>query len=107
MLLGGAAVEGHEPVREVRRAAVHGPFLHAVRDVRRDGGVEGRAGIRRGEELFGDDFRQVLADGLFAEHVGAEVVDRRALRTGGRVGGPGGERVEGVGAVVVHGARLR
>ena len=105
VLLGGAAVEGHEPVREVRGAAVDGPFLHAVRDVGGDGGIERDAAVDRGEEFAGDVLREVLADGLLVEDVAAEIVQRGARgRRGGR-GRTGGDGVKGVGAVgTAHGA---
>ena len=99
VLLGGAAVERHEPVREVRGAAVDGPFLHAVGDVGRDGGVERDAAVDGGEELLRDGLRKVLADGALAEDVAAEVVDRGAFGGGGRFGRARGDGVERVGAV--------
>ena len=98
VLLGGAAVERLEPVREVRGAALHGPGEHAVRDVLGDGRVEGLARGDGREKRLGDGRGEEAPDGRGAEDVGAVVVEggrrgRHRLQRRAR-----GDGEEGVGA---------
>ena len=102
MLLGRAAGERLEPVREVRGALREGPLLHRAGDVVRNGGVEGLAVVHCGKQFRGRRLGQILSDLLLSEDVVAVGLD-------GRVGGQGrqrrlrdvgGDRVDRMDAVV-------
>ena len=76
VLLGGRAGHRHEPVRVVRGAVRHRPFLHAVRDRVDDGRVERLVAVDRAPQLAEDRLGEVLLLRILAEHVLA--VDRLA-----------------------------
>ena len=61
--------QGHEPVGVVRGAVGHGPLLDALGDRVGDGRVERLQALDRAAELLEDRLGEVLALGLFAEHV--------------------------------------
>ena len=75
VLFGSGAGQRLEPVRKVRRAAVHGPLFHRMGDVAGDVRVESDPLVDRGEELFADILRQVAAHGVGVENVFTIKVD--------------------------------
>ena len=69
VLLGRAARERLEPVREVRRPLRERPRLHRVGDIVRDLRIERLRVAHRGEQLRGDLLRKEPFDDLLGEHV--------------------------------------
>ena len=74
VLLGGHAGQRLEPVREVRGAALHRPFLHGGGDGVGERGLEQLAGLERLLKLLVHRLRQPLALDGGREHVLAEDV---------------------------------
>ncbi len=73
VLLGGGAGHREEPVRVVRRTAIHRPVADAVRDFARDRRIKRFSFPNRRLELLRRVLAQIFVDRLFAEHVGSEV----------------------------------
>ena len=69
MLLGRGAGHRDEPVRVVRRPVGERPLLHPVRDRVDDGPIERLMSLDRPPQLLEDRLGEVLALGLFVEHV--------------------------------------
>ena len=69
MLLRGRAGHRHEPVRVVRGALGHRPFLHAVGDRVDDRRIERLMALDRAAQLAEDGLGQVLALGALVEDV--------------------------------------
>ena len=77
VLLGRAARQRLEPVREVGRALPDRPVLHPVRHRVGDRRVEGLPLAHRGKQLRGDRLRQECAYRLLGEYVFSVVLDLR------------------------------
>ena len=76
VLLGCRTGHGEEPVRVVRRTAVHGPVAYSVRHFAGDRRIKGLALLDRRLELFGSFLAQVGVYGFFAEDIGSEIGSR-------------------------------
>ena len=92
--------EGLEPVGEVGRAAGHGPFLHGVGHIARDGGIQGRAAGDGRQKFFRRALGQILSDGRRVEDIFPVRGDVGACRGAGPRNGTGGDRVDRVDPVV-------
>ena len=71
MLFGRRAGQGHEPVGVVGGAVKQRPRLQPLGDGIGQAGIEGFKSRDGAAEFAKDGLRQVLALGLFAEHVAA------------------------------------
>ncbi len=66
-----------EPMRKVRRAAIHCPALHSVSDIASDARVKSDTFVNRCEKLFANVLREVGAHGIGIENVFAIEIDIR------------------------------